>query len=55
MDDITIMLCINLMSQVYTDEGPNNPLVGSYSVEERLDVFSSAALVKMFHAIHKSF
>ena len=42
------MLCVDLMLQVYIDEGPNNPLVGSYSVEELLDVFSSGALVKLF-------
>lgn len=29
---------------VYTDDGPENPLVGSYSVEELLDVFSSSAM-----------
>ena len=33
--------------QVYTDESPNNPLVGSYSVEELLNVFSSPALVRL--------
>lgn len=29
---------------VFTDDGPENPLVGSYSVEELLDVFSSSAM-----------
>ena len=44
MKDVTF--CVNwYMLQVYTDDGPENPLVGSYSVEELLDVFSSSAMV----------
>ena len=53
MDEVTTVLRVNLILQVYTDEGSNNPLVGSYSVEELLDVFSSSALVKMFHTAHE--
>ena len=37
------LLCL----QVFTDDGPENPLVGSYAVEELLDVFSSSAMVKL--------
>ena len=53
MDEVTRVVCVNVILQVYIDEGPNNPLVGSYSVEELLDVFSSPALVRMFHTTYE--
>lgn len=39
------LLCL----QVFTDDGPENPLVGSYTIEELLNVFSSSAMVKVAH------